>query len=314
MISVYLDNKNSCPSFTSGITRKLGRRYCSCEEDIIDIFNKHPQKNGIAGQLPKSWIEKLNASEFVNSKREIIQNIYKEFAAIVKSASGNTTKAANKLTDILRNYKILTNKQSYNIKKINTSGYTIIENGYILEGKNGAESLFVKEFQDLSNLSPTLYKIKTERDGKYIELARAFQLNNQLKDRHIMHTNWADTQNRYMVSEYVKPLKKYKSKIVIKETYNTEKELIEDLNKKYGFRYYEMKNNNVKIGYEYGDKFYSYPENIIIHNYFYSLFEKLNLKHTDILGNSNNYIVTKDKDGKPLLKLIDFGGITPLKK
>ena len=28
-------------------------------------------------------------------------------------------------------------------------------------------------------------------------------------------------------------------------------ELIEDLNKKYGFRYYEIKNNNVKIGYEY---------------------------------------------------------------
>ncbi len=310
MISIYSDNKYNCPSFTSGITRKLGRKYYSCEEDIVEIFNKHPQKNGIAGQLPKSWIEKLNASEFVNSKREVIQNIYQQFASIVKSASENTEEAATKLTDILRNYKILTNKQSYNIKKINTSGYSHIENGYILEGSQGAESLFIKEFKDLSNLNPRLYKYKTQRDGKYVELARALQLNKQLKDRHIMHTNWADTQNRFMVSEYVKPLKRYKSKIDIKESYNTEKELIKDLNKKYGFRDYEIKNNNVKIGFEYENKFYSYPEDRIIYNYFFSLLEKLNLKHIDLMDNPANYIVTKDKDGNPLLKLIDFGGIS----
>lgn len=162
----------------------------------------------------------------------------------------------------------------------------------------------------MSNIEPRLYKYKTKRDGKYIELARALQLNNQLKDRHIMHTNWGDTQNRFMVSEYVKPLKRYKSKIEIKESYNNEKELIEDLNKKYGFRYYEIKNNNVKLGFEYEDKFYSYPEDRIIYNYFFSLLEKLNLKHIDLMDNPANYIVSKDKDGNPLLKLIDFGGIS----
>ena len=308
MINIY-SNSNT-PSFTGGITRKLGRTYCSCEQDIVDIFNKHPQKNGIAGQLPKSWIEKLNASEFVNNKREVIQNIYQQFASIVKTASDNVVEAADKLTNVLRNYKILTEKQSYNIRKINTSGYSHIENGYILEGTNGAESLFVKEFKDLSNIEPRLYKYKTKRDGKYIELARALQLNNQLKDRHIMYTNWGDTQNRFMVSEYVKPLKRYKSKIEIKESYNNEKELIEDLNKKYGFRYYEIKNNNVKLGFEYEDKFYSYPEDRIIYNYFFSLLEKLNLKHIDLMDNPANYIVSKDKDGNPLLKLIDFGGIS----
>lgn len=308
MINIY-SNSNT-PSFNGGITRKLGRTYCSCEQDIVDIFNKHPQKNGIAGQLPKSWIEKLNASEFVNNKREVIQNIYQQFASIVKTASDNVVEAADKLTNVLRNYKILTEKQSYNIRKINTSGYSHIENGYILEGTNGAESLFVKEFKDLSNIEPRLYKYKTKRDGKYIELARALQLNKQLKDRHIMHTNWGDTQNRFMVSEYVKPLKRYKSKIEIKESYNNEKELIEDLNKKYGFRYYEIKNNNVKLGFEYEDKFYSYPEDRIIYNYFFSLLEKLNLKHIDLMDNPANYIVSKDKDGNPLLKLIDFGGIS----
>lgn len=308
MISIS-PNNNGHPAFTSGITRKLSRNYCSCEDDVIEILNKHPQKNGIAGQLPISWIEKLNASEFVNNKREIIKDIYQQFASIVKLASENIIEASDKLTEILRNYKILTNKQSYNIKKINTSGATYIENGYILEGSNGARSLFIKEFKDLSGMEPRRYKIHTKRDGKYIELARALQLNNQIKDRHIMHTNWGDTKNRYMVSEYVKPLKRYKSKIEIKQSYNNEKELIEDLNKKYGFRYYEIKNNNVKIGYEYENKFYSYPEERIIYNYFFNLLEKQNLAHYDLMDNPYNYIVTKDKNGNPLLKLIDFGGI-----
>ena len=68
--------------------------------------------------------------------------------------------------------------------------------------------------------------------------------------------------------------------------------------------------NNVKIGYEYKNKFYSYPKDIIIYNYFNSLFEKYHLRHHDIKYNENNYIVTIDKNGNSLLKLIDFGKIT----
>lgn len=97
MISIS-PNNNGHPSFTSGITRKLARNYCSCEDDVIEILNKHPQKNGIAGQLPISWIEKLNASEFVNNKREIIKDIYQQFASIVKLASENIIEASDKVT------------------------------------------------------------------------------------------------------------------------------------------------------------------------------------------------------------------------
>lgn len=306
---IISQNTNNSPHFTSGLTRKLRRNFYATEIDVVEIFNKHPDKNGIAGELPTSWIKKINNSNSISTKREAIQNIFKEFGTIVKLASTNIEEATQKLNQLLRKYHILNNKQCYSIKKIDTSEYVYTKNGYILKGKYGAENLFIKEFEDFSNLSPARYKMKTETDGKYVELARALQINHQIKDRHIMHTNWGDTQNGYMVSEYIEPLKKYKSKIEIKEIYENEKELIKDLYKKYGFTQDEIKNNKVKIGYEYENKFYSYPEEQIIYNYFSKVLGKIKLVHNDIMYNDNNYIITKDKAGNALLKLIDFGRI-----
>ena len=40
------------------------------------------------------------------------------------------------------------------------------------------------------------------------------------------------------------------------------------------------------------------------------MFEKYGLKDYDLHCNPDNYIITTDKKGNPLLKLIDFGGIT----
>ena len=177
----------------------------------------------------------------------------------------------------MRKHKILAPNQSYNIVKIDTSGAVYTANGYILSGNN-TYSYFIKEFSDLSSKSPRLYKLMTESNGKYVELARALNINNRIKDRHIMHTHWGDTKNGYMVSEYVKPLKEYKSPIEIKEFYDSEKTLVNDLYKKYGFTYEEIKKYKVQTGYEYEDKFYSYPEDRIIYNYFSNMFEKYGLK------------------------------------
>lgn len=310
MMYISQNTNNIQPSFKSGLTRKLRRNFYATETDIVKIFNKHANKNGIAGELPKNWINKLNNPKIISDKRKSIQNIFNEFGIIIKLASTNLDEATQKLNNLLKKHHILTNKQSYSIKKIDTSESVYTKNGYILKGKYGAEDLFIKEFEDFSNLSQIRYKIKTETDGKFVELARALQINHQINDRHIMHTHWGDTQNGYMVSEYIRPLKQYKSQINIKEVYKNEKELINDLYKKYGFTLNEIKNNNVKIGYEYENKFYPYPEEHIIYNYFSSILGKKHLTHNDLMHNENNYIITKDKKGNPLLKLIDFGSIT----
>ncbi len=307
---IFSQNTNNSPQFTSGLTRKLRRNFYPTEIDVVKIFNKHPNKNGVAGELPKNWIKKINNPKIISDKRNSIQNIFKEFGEIVKLASINIDDATQKLNNLLKKHNILTKKQSYTIKKIDTSESVYTKNGYILKGKYGAEDLFVKEFEDFKNLSPIRYKIKTETDGKFVELARALQINHQINDRHIMHTHWGDTQNGYMVSEYIRPLKQYKSQINIKEVYKNEKELINDLYKKYGFTLNEIKNNNVKIGYEYENKFYPYPEEHIIYNYFSSILGKKHLTHNDLMYNENNYIITTDKKGNNLLKLIDFGRIT----
>ncbi len=305
MLNISTQNRNCKPSFTSGITRKLSRNYYHCEADVVEIFNKHPKKKGIAGQLPISWIKKIPP----NKKHEVIKEIYTQFAKSVELAKNNIENAAQNINTIMHKHKILSPGQSYNIVKVDTSGAVYTANGYILAGNN-TDSYFIKEFADLSSKSPRLYKLMTESNGKYVELARALNINNRIKDRHIMHTHWGDTKNGYMVSEYVKPLKSYKSPIEIKEFYDSEKTLINDLYKKYGFTFEEIKKYKVKTGYEYENKFYSYPEDRIIYNYFSNMFEKFGLKDYDLQNNPDNYIVTADNQGNPLLKLIDFGGIT----
>lgn len=305
MLNISTENRNCKPSFTSGITRKLSRNYYHCEADVVEIFNKHPHKNGLAGQLPISWIKKITP----NKKQEVIKEIYTQFAKSVELAKINIENAAQNINTILHKHKILSPEQSYNIIKVDTSGAVYTANGYILAGNN-TDSYFIKEFADLSSKSPRLYQLMTESNGKFVELARALNINNRIKDRHIMHTHWGDTKNGYMVSEYVKPLKEYKSPVEIKEFYDSEKTLINDLYKKYGFTYEEIKKYKVQTGYEYENKFYSYPEDRIIYNYFSNLLEKYGLKDYDLQCNPDNYIITADKQGNPLLKLIDFGGIT----
>ena len=305
MLNISTENRNCKPSFTSGITRKLSRNYYHCEADIVEIFNKHPHKNGLAGQLPISWIKKITP----NKKQEVIKEIYTQFAKNVELAKINIENAAQNINTILHKHKILSPEQSYNIIKVDTSGAVYTANGYILAGNN-TDSYFIKEFADLSSKSPRLYQLMTESNGKFVELARALNINNRIKDRHIMHTHWGDTKNGYMVSEYVKPLKSYKSPIKIKEFYDSEKSLVNDLYKKYGFTFEEINKHKVKTGYEYENKFYSYPEDRIIYNYFSNMFEKFGLKDYDLQNNPDNYIVTADNQGNPLLKLIDFGGIT----
>lgn len=305
MLNISTENRNCKPSFTSGITRKLSRNYYHCEADVVEIFNKHPHKNGLAGQLPISWIKKITP----NKKQEVIKEIYTQFAKSVELAKINIENAAQNINTILHKHKILSPEQSYNIIKVDTSGAVYTANGYILAGNN-TDSYFIKEFADLSSKSPRLYQLMTESNGKFVELARALNINNRIKDRHIMRTHWGDTKNGYMVSEYVKPLKSYKSPIKIKEFYDSEKSLVNDLYKKYGFTFEEIKKYKVKTGYEYENKFYSYPEDRIIYNYFSNLLEKYGLKDYDLQCNPDNYIVTADNQGNPLLKLIDFGGIT----
>ena len=295
------------PNFTSGITRKLSRNYYHSEQDIVKIFDMHSQKNGIAGQLPLSWLKKIDTNE----KHKIINIIYIEFAKSIKLAQNSLKTATKYLNNILHKYKILSPEQNFNIIKKDTSGSVYTANGYILSG-NGTDSFFVKEFADLSDKSPRMYEIMTESNGKFVEIARALYLNNRIKDRHIMHTHWGDTKNGYMVSEYVKPLKDYTSPIEIKEKYNSEEALIDDLNKNYGFTSKEIKKYKVQIGYEYQGQFYSYPEDRIIYNYFSNILEKYGLKDYDLYCNPDNYIITGDEKGNPLLKLIDFGGITRL--
>ncbi len=307
MLNIPPQNYNYKPHFTGGITRKLCRNYYHCEADVVEVFNRHPQKNGIAGGLPINWIKKINPE----IKREAVKNIYSQFACLTETAKTNLKQASDMLNTTLQRYKILTPGQSYNIEKIDASGALYTENGYVLSGSN-ADSLFIKEFADLSQKSQRQYLRMTERNGKFVELARALQINNRIKDRHIMHTYWGDTQKGYMVSEYVKPLKESKSPVEIKEFYDNEKALINDLNKKYGFTFDEIKKYNVKTGYEYKDKFYSYPDDLIIYNYFSNMLEKYGLKHHDLQYNTDNYIVTADNKGNPLLKLIDFGGISKI--
>ena len=77
MLNISTENRSYKPAFTSGITRKLSRNYYHCEADVVEIFNKHPQKNGIAGQLPINWIRKVDRTKKHEVIKEYTANLQK---------------------------------------------------------------------------------------------------------------------------------------------------------------------------------------------------------------------------------------------
>lgn len=330
MINLYVPNINIKQNTENkqslaflGATEVFSKRFISTQKEIIDEFIKDPQSNWIAGNLPESWLAKLNGKTN-DERQEITQKIFMLFRSAIKhlkpySASplskeynrakvnleNKRIKEASKfLTKGLRHFGILSETNSVYLKKLNVTGQ-YIKRGYSLKekGKNPTlEKLFIKKFKKINPIS-----LEGDLNGQYSEIAHGLYINNKVPDKYITKFYWGDTQTGYMASKYeITP--RHKSPIVkFKSSYDTVDEFGEDFYNKTGIQLTEILDKGIIPGVIRQNKFHPYSKEALILRFLQSLLDEYDLHHFDL--HNLNAIIGSTETGGPIVKIIDIGGI-----
>lgn len=270
-------DKNYRPQF-SGLTRALSKSYFATFEEIKDVFEKHPKADGIAGSLPYSWIKNIQ-----HQPKDFRDTVIKEVYAVMReifSAPDELKQKSKYLTDVLHKTGILPESSIMIIKKRKLDGSTISGVFTIHEkGKNPTlEPVFIKKF-----LAPEPKSFRKDYNGLYPETALGLHFNKLMADRHIWKFFWSDVKAGYIASHY------------------------------------DAQPQNVKI-----------PRHLMLssdeidkENYFKKLM-KITGDYTDIRKilakygfihqdyHDENIVITRDKKGNLITRLIDLGRITRL--
>lgn len=194
---------NNQPQF-KGLTRTLSRNYFASFEEIQDVFIKHPKANNIAGSLPYSWIKPVQ-----NKPKEIRDNSIKQVYEVLREIFGENIQSdvsaaklkekSRLLTKTMHKAGILPNENIMIIKKRKLDGSMISGVFTIHEkGKNPTlEKIFIKKFK---NKIPRAYQ--RNDGGLYAETALGLHFNKLMADRHILKMFWADIDAGYIASRY----------------------------------------------------------------------------------------------------------------
>ncbi len=316
-------NNNTQLSFL-GATEEFSKRFITTQKEIIDEFIKDPKSNWIAGSLPDSWLAKLTGKT-QDEKNNIIEKIFMLFRAAIKhlkpydapknSKEYRQSKAdlENKrikeasafLTKGLRHFGILSENNSVHLKRLKVKGQ-YIKRGYVLKekGQNPTlERLFIKKFKKINPLS---YECNT--NGQYSEIAHGLFLNKNIPSEYITKFHWGDTKAGYMATKY-ETAPKHSSPIVkFRQFYDSQKEFANDFLKKTGIELYEVIDEDIAIGQIKKNKFHPYTKETLILKFLQKILNKHGLRHNDL--HNLNAIIGTTTDGKPIVKIIDIGGIT----
>ena len=266
-------NKN----FT-GATRTLRRNYFATAEEICDVFAKHPKSDGIAGSLPHSWIKNL-ISQPKEQRGEAIKSLYKLFRESFGENNNDPKQLSERFTAVLRDLNIIPKENQIIIKKRKLDGsvlrgaYTIQERGK----KKTLEPLFIKQFIEK--------KHSRNSDGILAEIALGLHFHRLVRNEHILRPYFGDTIAKFMVSKYE----------ITPQNVKIPRPLTKSEMFTYGVVPYLQ--NLRKIT---GDN--TNIQSILLKKGFY---------HKDL--HDQNVLITKDKKGNLIVKLIDLGKIIKLK-
>ena len=323
--SYYADkkiNSNNRIHFT-GATEEFSKRFITTQKEIIDEFIKDPKSNWIAGSLPKSWLAKITGKS-QKEKEKIINNIFmlfrsaikhlkpynapinsKEYSQLKANLENKRIKEASEfLTKGLRHFGILPEGNSVNLKKLKVNGL-YLQRGYVLKekGKNPTlERLFIKKFKKIDPNSP-----ECNTDGQYAEIAHGLFINKNIPSNYITKFYWGDTKVGYMAIKY-ETAPKHSSPIVkFKKEYNNLEEFANDFYNKTGIELYEVIDQEIIPGKFVKNKFQPYSKEILILNFLQKILNQYGLRHDDL--HNLNAIIGLTNDGKPIVKIIDIGGI-----
>lgn len=299
------------------------KQFIATQKEIATILQQDSNADWIVGNLPKTWLERIPAKA-ENEKEETAKKIFQAFRAAIKylrpynapikSKQYNKNKAdaenrrikeaSNYLTKALRHFGIISESTCVNLKRRKVYG-EYINRGYVLseKGQNPTlEKLFIKTFK---KLNPEL--LDANYNGIYAEAAHGLNLN-ELGCKHLSKLYWGDIKGSYMTTEYETPPKHCSPIIKFKKSYDTIYDFAKDFYKQTGIELSEMFERGITIGKtnKYG-KFEPKDKEYLLIGYLQSVLEKAGLYHGDL--HKNNAIIGTDSFGKPILKIIDFGGI-----
>lgn len=310
-----------------GVTEELSKRFIKTQKEIIDEFVKDPASDWIAGNLPKSWLAKINHLP-KKEQKEIQEKVFLVFRSAIKhlkpycapkySKEYNQHKAELEnrrlkeasaiLTRGLRKFGILPETNTVNFKILKVSGsYT--QRAYLLseKGKNPTlEKLFIKKFKKSKN------DYSSDYNGQFAELAHGLFLNKKIKSKFMGNFYWGDAKAGYMAEEY-QTLPQHASYIVkFKPYYDTIRSFAKDLLDKTGIYINELTRYGIVPGKKTSKGFKPYSKEHIITGLLQAILKKHGLYHNDL--HNLNAIIGSTDDHKPIVKLVDIGGLTEISK
>ncbi len=316
-------NNNNNINFR-GVTKELSKKFTLCQEEVIDEFLKDPDANWIAGALPDSWLARLKGKS-----EEEIKNIVKKIFLVFRSAikhlkpynaqkgskeynqhranleNRRIREASRFLTKGLRHFGILPETNSVNLKRLKVNG-KFINRGYVLreKGKNPTlEKLFIKKFnKPINSLNP-----ESTTNGQFSELSHGLYLNEHIKSEHMGKFFWGDTKVGYLATKYETPPKYISPIVKFKTSYKDEEEFAQDLLEQTGIKLEDIKRSETPIGKYKNGEFHPLPKECTILEYLQTIFKELGLYHFDL--HSLNALIGTSKNGKPIVRITDIGGI-----
>lgn len=203
MLSISPNNSYN-PKF-SGLTRQLKRSPYADASEIIEKVEKYSKSKGIAGNLPRSWIEKLP----VEGRSERIKDIYAEFgkaiATIKKSLNwtyceeydsgyvtsptqDNIDKAKEIIASVLGKHDIVSSKEKVQMRNLSGGTYGSVQK-LIVNYEEFNLKAFISYEKIVESLTKAfdgdkekaqghpILKFLSNCDGTYIEANRALYLN-----------------------------------------------------------------------------------------------------------------------------------------
>lgn len=316
-------NSNNKIHFT-GATEEFSKRFIRTQKEIIDEFIKDPKSNWIVGDLPDSWLAKLTGKT-QDERNKIVKQIFllfraaikhlkpydapinsKEYSKLKANLENKRIKEASAfLTKGLRHFGILPEGNSVNLKKLKVNGL-YIKRGYVLKEKGGnptLERLFIKKFRKINPLSR-----ECDTNGQYSEIVHGLYLNKNVPSEYITKFYWGDTKTGYMATKYETPPKHSSPIVKFKKEYNNLQEFANDFYDKTGIELSEVIDQDITPGKFVKNKFHPYSKETLILNFLQKILNQHRLQHNDL--HDFNAIIGQTQDGKPIVKIIDIGGIT----
>lgn len=323
-----LDLKNSASECQKvsfmGTTEIFRRSFLQTQKEISDVFAKFPEDDGVAGALPANWLAKI-AHKSPEEQKNIISKVFKAFRAAVKHFrpynapqrpkklySQHKANLENKrikeaslfLTKALRHFGILSAENSVYFKRRKVYG-NYINRGYVLKEKGNAptlEKLFIKSFRKLNPKRPD-----ANFNGKEAETAHWIYVN-KINCKNISKFYWGDVKGAYIATEYETP-PKYSSPIVqLKKYYKSLDAFGVDFERQTGLSLNDLLSRGIKPG-KINSKGLFVPKSKedLIMGYLHTELNNVGLMHYDL--HKDNAVIGTDKNGKPIVKIIDIGGL-----